>query len=358
MPLQGRSLTEKTHNLLSYKITWNSPLHVNVDTKTTGTIGMWIRSETSDIHFTSFILASTDSAGATSIQTTEAQLLENLRKSYSSRCVERKRRGSLCVHTLCCHHTAVGRLVFTRCLRSLSGHFMNHPQGVGLSDGFRTREGVQQKGGVQTAVVWRNTTLHCCLLGGVIFPDKSSKAGPQLFLWRCRSCVLFFSQAARVTTYVVHYVSFLTSHLSVGLFNPWNELLVFIQRLQTYEVCWELSWWAISFRLQHRVISSALHISSSDAYTIHELVFHDEDVEKVDKHHRHVPQPQTARTQLLCAGISAPFLLGACLPTNNLGQTHIPGRRNLSASVMLPEVQVGSMSLFWLSPLRLGYCVH
>lgn len=32
--------------------------------KTTGTIQMWIQSETSEIHFTSFVLASTDFAGA------------------------------------------------------------------------------------------------------------------------------------------------------------------------------------------------------------------------------------------------------------------------------------------------------
>lgn len=52
---------------------------------------------------------------------------------------------------------------------------------------------------------------------------------------------------------------------------------------------------------------------------------------------------QTVRMQLLCTGIFSPFLLGECLSTNNLGKTHIPLRRNLSASVMLPKVQVSSV---------------
>lgn len=51
------------------------------------------------------------------------------------------------------------------------------------------------------------------------------------------------------------------------------------------------------------------------------------------------------RVQLLRTGIFAPSLLGECLSSNNLGKTHIPLRRNLSASVMLPEVQVSIITL-------------
>lgn len=58
----------------------------------------------------------------------------------------------------------------------------------------------------------------------------------------------------------------------------------------------------------------------------------------------------TVRVQLLCRGIFAPSLLGECLSSNNLGKTHIPLWRNLSASVMLPEVQVSSINSFLTLP--------
>ena len=125
---------------------------MNVDTKTTGTIRVWIQSETADIHFTSFILPSTDFAGATSIQTTEAQLLKNFHKSYSNRCVERGEEAFVCTLSV-----AITLQYDVWCSHAVyvlhQGISWNHPQGVGLSDDFRTREGVQQKGGVKTAFV-------------------------------------------------------------------------------------------------------------------------------------------------------------------------------------------------------------
>lgn len=66
--------------------------------KTTGTTQMWIHSETSEIYFPSFILASTDFAGDISIQNTQAELLKNFYELLPP--LHRKMRESLCMRKL------------------------------------------------------------------------------------------------------------------------------------------------------------------------------------------------------------------------------------------------------------------
>ena len=167
-----------------------------------------------------------------------------------------RERKPLCAHSISgCHHTAVWCLVFTHCLHSSSGISWNHHQVVGLSDHFRKREGVQQRGGVKTAFVWRKVTSHCCLLGGVIFPDRVQRPGHIYFFEDAEAVSYSSPKLYRLPLLLCNYVSLLTSHLSIGFFNPWNELLVLTQT-SDIEVYPELSWWAISFQLQHRVIFS------------------------------------------------------------------------------------------------------
>lgn len=125
---------------------------------------------------------------------------------------------------------------YSHCLHSSSGHFMK------LSPSCRTfrslqekRRGTTKRGGAKTAFVRRKATSHCCLLGGVIFPDRVQRPGLSYFFEDAEAVSQSFPKLYRLPLLLCNYVSLLTSHLSVGFFNPGNELLVFTLRLQMYQ---------------------------------------------------------------------------------------------------------------------------
>lgn len=138
--------------------------------------------------------------------------------------------------SFCCHHTAAWCLVFTRCLHSSSGVSWNHHQVVGLSDHFRKIEGVQlrEDGWRQHLYEGRPRRIAAFLVGWSFLIEFKGLA-TAISLKMQEPCPILSPKPYRLPLLLCNYVSLLTSHLSVGFFNPWNELLVFTLRLQTYE---------------------------------------------------------------------------------------------------------------------------
>lgn len=112
--------------------------------KTTGTIQMWIQSETSEIHFTSFVLASTDFAGAITSKhpsTIAEELLWKLLQWLHRKMREGK---PLCAHSLFSSYCSMMFGIHIAYILH-QGTSWNYHQVVGLLDHFRKREGVQPR---------------------------------------------------------------------------------------------------------------------------------------------------------------------------------------------------------------------
>lgn len=115
------------------------------------------------------------------------------------------------------------------------GTAWNHRSAVGLLDHFSKREGVHLRWEGWKKHLYEKALSHGCPHGGVIFPDGVQRPGHCSFSEDAAAVSCSFPKPYRLPVMLWDYISLLTSLLSVGFFNPWNKLLVFTLRLQTYE---------------------------------------------------------------------------------------------------------------------------